>query len=101
MQEAIKFQEFSDKKRTEIHDTPGSCLNDGPVTAGAQNDVPLNVINQRSSAGNSAAEPGKFFVRGKAALRRQLVDEAWYKLRQLRGHFLFGQTRLFSQGLNN
>ena len=51
--------------------------------------------------GNSAAEPGKFFVCGKAALRRQLVDEAWYKLRQLRGHFLFGQACLFRQSLNN
>jgi hypothetical protein len=51
--------------------------------------------------GNSAAEPGKFFVCGKAALRRQLIDEAWYKLRQLRGHFLFGQACLFGQSLNN
>ena len=51
--------------------------------------------------GNSAAEPGKFFVCGKAALRRQLIDEAWYKLRQLRGHFLFGQACLFRQSLNN
>ena len=42
--------------------------------------------------GNSAAEPGKFFVCGNAALRRQLVDEAWYKLRQLRGHFLFARA---------
>ena len=25
----------------------------------------------------SAAEPGKLLMRGKAALRRQLVDEAW------------------------
>ena len=50
--------------------------------------------------GNSAAESGQFFLRGKAALRRQLVDEAWHKLRQLRGHFLFGQACLFRQSLN-
>lgn len=49
----------------------------------------------------SPHEPGKFVMGGKAALGRQLVDEAWQNLRQLRGDFLFGQTRLFGQGLDN
>ena len=52
-------------------------------------------------AGKLSRRTGKFFVCGKAALRRQLIDEAWYKLRQLRGHFLFGQACLFRQSLNN
>ena len=51
--------------------------------------------------GKLSRRTGQFFVCGKAALRRQLIDEPWYKLRQLRGHFLFGQACLFRQSLNN
>jgi len=60
----------------------------------------IRCFDRANTAVRSGIDPGNLVSGGNAALRRQLVNKTRQDIRQLRSHILFGQTRLFGQGLD-